>query len=109
MYSIKADGNARAWAALGDARWAKVGGRAEPQYDAAMVTSLHSAPSGNASGPLRISCGMRGLMHYRCTQSEKTDMNNGKGQFGLEPLSVSMDRMERVVDKIFGRLSAKIV
>ena len=33
----------------------------------------------------------------------------GKGQLGFGPLGVSMDRLERAVDKIYGRLSAKIV
>ena len=113
MCNIKAYGNARAWAALGDAHGAKVGGWTELEHDAAMVASLHAAHAGSASGPLRKSRGMRGHMHFRCAQSEKTDMSKGKGkgkgQFGFGPLSVSMDRLERAVDKISGRLSAKIV
>ena len=76
-----------------------------------MVASLHAAPSGNASGPLRMVCGMHGHMHFRCAQSEKTDMSKGKGkgQLGFGPLSESMDKLERAVDKISGKLSAKIV
>ena len=111
MCNIKAYGNARAWAALGDAHGAKVGGWTELEHDAAMVASLHAAPSGNASGPLRMTCGLLGHMHFRCAQSEKTDMSKGKGkgQLGFGPLSESMDKLERAVDKISGRLSAKIV
>ena len=110
LYTGKAIGQAKAWAALGAAHEPVVERRLEPELDTAMAAAQRAAPVVSVGGPECWSCGMRGHRQFECQQSrKKAEKGKGKGKDrgSSEGLGARMDRLERMLEQISTQLGSK--
>ena len=102
LYTGKARGHARAWAALDDT--------VPTEPSTAMAAAQQAAPGSSASGPDCWTCGARGHRQRECQQGQKkADKGKGKGQrqSSSHGLGARMDRLEKLMEQMSKQLLAK--
>ena len=107
MYASKGGGHIRAWAVQDRTPMQELEDELEPDRGAAMAAAQRTAPE-RTGGPECWSCGKRGHRQYECQKGgKKTEKGKGKGKNSDETMTMRMDRVERMLERISSQLASK--